>query len=214
MKFPNIIFAYHGCTKTISEKILNGDLNDLEISTNDYDWLGPGVYFWENSYSRAFKWAKDLIERKKINDEPAVIGAIIRPGICMDLTDELWLRELKSVYTLYCVFWKSFHPKEALPSNRKAHNADNDILLRNLDCGVIRFYHSWREKGANLPPLNTIRSIFQEGAPIFEGSCIREKNHIQWAVLTPEESIVGYFRPKRNLVDQKTEETIFDLHSI
>lgn len=30
---------------------------DLRVSRNDYDWLGNGIYFWEDSYQRAFQWA-------------------------------------------------------------------------------------------------------------------------------------------------------------
>jgi len=33
--------------------------SDFKPSENDYDWLGHGMYFWENSQHRAKQFAKD-----------------------------------------------------------------------------------------------------------------------------------------------------------
>lgn len=46
---PNLIIGFHGCEKAIAIKVINGQL-DLKFSTNSYDWLGNGAYFWENDY--------------------------------------------------------------------------------------------------------------------------------------------------------------------
>jgi hypothetical protein len=43
-------------------------------------------------------------------------------------------------------------------------------------------------------PFNTVRGLYQEADSIFAGSMIRAKTHIQISVLTPEQSIQGYFR--------------------
>lgn len=45
-----------------------------------------------------------------------------------------------------------------------------------------------------VPAFNTVRGLYQEADPVFSGSMIRAKTHIQINVLTPEESIQGYFR--------------------
>ncbi len=29
----------------------------MNSSKNDYDWLGLGMYFWENNYDRTLEWA-------------------------------------------------------------------------------------------------------------------------------------------------------------
>ena len=34
----NLIIGFHGCDKSVVEKVLNG-YEDLVFSTNDYDWL-------------------------------------------------------------------------------------------------------------------------------------------------------------------------------
>lgn len=40
----NLVIGFHGCDKSVVDKvIMNGD--NLIASTNDYDWLGHGIYF-------------------------------------------------------------------------------------------------------------------------------------------------------------------------
>ncbi len=53
---PAIIYGFHGLDKTVALKILNQQY-DFKPSSNDYDWLGDGVYFWENNYTRAKEYA-------------------------------------------------------------------------------------------------------------------------------------------------------------
>ena len=57
----------------------------FQLSRNDYDWLGDGVYFFQDGLLRAWQWA-----RERHGDEAAVIGAEIRLVDCMDLLDS-WL---------------------------------------------------------------------------------------------------------------------------
>ena len=59
----NLIIGFHGCDQTVVDKVLAGEEN-LLASTNDYDWLGNGIYFWENNETRALQWALDLANRK------------------------------------------------------------------------------------------------------------------------------------------------------
>jgi len=63
--------------------------DELKPSHNKYEWLGFGIYFWENDVSRALEWAQHIKENPHIYHqqikEPAVIGAIIDLGYCLDL---------------------------------------------------------------------------------------------------------------------------------
>ena len=43
--------------------------------------------------------------------------------------------------------------------------------------------------------IQTVRGVFQEGAPAFSGAGIKLKSHIQVAVRDPR-AIIGYFRPE------------------
>jgi hypothetical protein len=90
MRYGGFVLAYHGCDREIGERVVAGD-EELIRSTNDYDWLGSGVYFWENSPGRALHWAEFLREHPLAGEgvvgDPFVIGAIIAPGNCLDLSE-------------------------------------------------------------------------------------------------------------------------------
>ena len=102
---PNLTIGFHGCDQSVVDKVIAGKEN-LLASTNDYDWLGSGIYFWENNEERALEWAEVLSKRPGSSIKtPAVIGAVIDLGYCFDLTDTAYLRELKKSYELaveYC----------------------------------------------------------------------------------------------------------------
>ena len=57
-KLPNLVLGFHGCDISTYKKVLINHEN-LKASDNQYDWLGNGIYFWENSYQRACDWAKN-----------------------------------------------------------------------------------------------------------------------------------------------------------
>ena len=80
-----IILGFHGCDKEVADKIISSG-EDLKISENGYDWLGYGIYFWDYSPVRALAFAKESAQRhhSKIKT-PAVIGAVISLGYCLDL---------------------------------------------------------------------------------------------------------------------------------
>jgi len=198
MIVSSIILAYHGCDRRLAEQVVSGK-SDLKISKNSYDWLGEGVYFWENSPRRALRWAEFLrdhpsISKSKIK-EPAVIGAVIELGNCLDLADQASLDLLKQVESVYRKFTKITGAE--MPKNEKARPGDHDLLLRHLDSAVINFCHFLREGEEGLVSFDTVRGVFFEGNPLFSGSKIREKTHIQLAVRNPNK-ILGYFWPRNS----------------
>jgi len=158
------MIGYHGCDEETRDKIVLHQSQFVK-SVNDYDWLGNGVYFWENDYERAFQWAK---ERKK---SPAVIGALIEQGKCLDLLEHSSREKLKEGYNLLAFFSK--HPNN-LPKNK----VGKDHLMRNLDCAVINAVckQSSFWFGINY---DSVRGAFWEGAPLYPGAAIKEKSHIQ-----------------------------------
>lgn len=62
-KRSNLVLGFHGCDATVVEKVLNQQ-DVLRPSENDYDWLGNGIYFWENNNSRALEFAQESAKRK------------------------------------------------------------------------------------------------------------------------------------------------------
>ena len=77
----------------------------------------------------------------------------------------------------------------APPVNR----AGPDLLLRPLDCEVLRALHQTRAD-AGVVPFDTVRAAFTEGPPLYDNAGFRAKTHIQLCVRTPA-TIRGYFRP-------------------
>ncbi|WP_441286844.1 hypothetical protein ACSRUE_31625 [Sorangium sp. KYC3313] len=59
-------------------------------STNDDDWPGHGIYFWEYAPQQAWWWAR----RRYGEDDAAVVGAMIHLGRCLDLLDPVNARLL------------------------------------------------------------------------------------------------------------------------
>jgi hypothetical protein len=98
-----LVLGFHGCDAEVLNNVLNGQ-SELNFSENSFDWLGNGVYFWEYSYSRALEYATDISRRKKgltrIN-KPAVLGATIDLGHCLDLIEYENLQLLRRSFELF-----------------------------------------------------------------------------------------------------------------
>ncbi|MGB5710118.1 MAG: hypothetical protein WBM44_04300 [Waterburya sp.] len=46
---PSFVYGFHGIDRDVAIRILNQEEN-FRHSNNSYDWLGNGIYFWENNY--------------------------------------------------------------------------------------------------------------------------------------------------------------------
>ena len=180
---PNLVLGFHGCNRETYEKVLHKH-EELNSSTNDYDWLGNGIYFWENSYDRALEWA----QTHKADENPSVIGAVIDLGFCLNLSDYGCTQALSKAYEL--LKYESEFTETELPQN----SGRNDKPLRRLDCAVIERFHQMN-KDLNRQEYDSVRGVFVEGNAIYPGSGILEKTHIQICVRNPN-CIKGYFAPK------------------
>ena len=189
-RFSNYVIAYHGCDKKTQEYVVNGGV--FKKSINSYDWLGNGIYFWENDEQRALEWAKELKKRGKISN-PAVVGAIIDMGNCLDLTQRDSVELLKVGYNLLQL--RSDLSGIKIPKNHTI-NRFGDILERDLDCAVIQQIHSWVEY-EGLDKYDTVRGVFTEGGEVYPGAGFVNKTHIQICVVNPNR-IIGCFLPRAN----------------
>jgi hypothetical protein len=79
---------------------------------------------------------------------------------------------------------------EKLPENKP------DLLQRNLDCALIQWIHEIRAQ-ASEPPIDSVRGVFIEGAPIYPSSGFYDRTHIQIAIRNPS-CIKGVFRVPEN----------------
>ncbi|MFF7705830.1 hypothetical protein [Pseudomonas sp. NPDC007930] len=192
-QLPSFVLGFHGCDRAVAETILAG--NPMSPSKNDYDWLGQGIFFWENSPDRALSYATSLMRYRKRGKgsvkDPYVIGAVINLGHCFNLTEEGALLELKRAYELLNM--AAVAEQAPLPQNEPGFDGDPDLLKRHLDCAVFRYLHAARDE-LGYRPYQSIRSPFLEGRPVYPGTAFMEKTHVQVCVRDPM-LIKGYFRP-------------------
>jgi len=184
---PFQITGFHSCDKAVGLRVLNGE-DDLRPSKNSWDWLAPGVYFWEQNPGRALEYAMQVANKTQKNsgaiDTPFVIGAIIELGNCLNLIEPTSIKILKQAYkSLAQLCEKTGSP---MPLNRGAN--------RQLDCAVIKTVHETNRK-ENLPAYDTVRSAFTEGSPIYPNSNFTEKLHIEICVINTS-LIRGFFLPR------------------
>ncbi len=190
-KQSGLILAFHGCDKKVQQEVIRSESNILLPSNNDYDWLGHGIYFWENSAERAFEFAKEAAERKEDSIKtPAVVGAVIEMRKCLDLLDSAHLLLVKKAYQeIKEIFEKAGEP---MPENKAPKNSNKeDLLLRHLDCFVIE--HLLKNSD-----YDSVRGLFPEGKPLYPGAGFREKDHIQICIRNVN-CIKGYFLPRKEV---------------
>ena len=185
--FPQFVFGYHGCDRdSVGIPVLTGE-KTLKFSHNYYDWLGEGIYFWENAPYRAMEWARSCQKNPKQTagriKNPFVLGAIIELGNCLNLTDLKQMDVLKEAFNIIEV---SFKQKNwSLPKN--------DETKRALDCMVINTAVEMN-KEKDYQGFDSVRGAYIEGEPVYPGACIQEKTHIQVCVRNIN-CIRGYFYP-------------------
>lgn len=187
MPSRSLVVAYHGCDRSLVESVVAGKAA-LKPSRNAWDWLGHGIYFWEDSRARALRWAEAEAQRRgsKIKN-PAVVGAVIQLGNCLNLTETEALVFLKDAYRTYLKLCAD----SSLPplTNRGAQ-----LQVRFLDCAVIETLHQIRLREGKRP-FDTVRGFFPEGRELYPGAGFRELDHVQICVRSPEQ-IIGYFLPR------------------
>jgi hypothetical protein len=196
----SFVLGFHGCDlETASKAVIDG-VSILQ-SDRDYDWLGPGAYFWEGDPRRAWEWALWKKARGEIGT-PAVVGAVIDLGNCLDLMSREDIELLRFAYEAF----RSTREQAGLdvPRNRAPSGArdDPDKVLRFLDCAVVRHLHDLIEAQAGEPqgaqPFDTVRGVFVEGEPAFPGSGLYRRTHVQIAVRNPD-SIKGVYFQRAGL---------------
>lgn len=190
-RVPGIVLGFHGCDERTAEDVLGSGSVHLRASKNPHDWLGNGIYFWENDPRRALEFAKEAMGNRKLTSgtitKPAVVGAVIDLGLCLNLLDRTGLQTVKEAYDMTKEIFEDLG--QPMPQNK-----GSDRGARHLDCAVIQVAHAIC-KGSRQPAFDTVRGAFWEGALLYEGAGMSEKNHVQIAVRNTD-CILGYFRPR------------------
>ena len=171
----------------------------MRRSENDHDWLGHGFYFWEGNHTRALEWAKRQAKNPRKGGpkitEPFTFGAVIDLGHCLNLLEQAPLGLVKKSHqSLIAELTRVELP---LPMN-KPIGSSKDLILRHLDCAVIEFLHQ-NNKATKGIPYDSVRAMFVEGEPLYDGAGFHAKSHIQICV-RDERCIKGFFRPRTELL--------------
>src|ERR1700744_373487 len=97
----NLTIGFHGCDKEVVDSVINHQ-SIFKPSLNKYDWLGHGFYFCEQNYHRALEFAESAVNDSKITKgkikTPAVLGAVIELGNCLDLLESNSLKILRKAH--------------------------------------------------------------------------------------------------------------------
>ena len=182
------VLGFHGCDLALARRVVAGE-EQLRPSLNLYDWLGSGLYFWEDSPARGLRWAQAEAVRDtgKIR-QPAVLGAVIHLGNCLNLIDTEHLDLVAGAHRTYLAM-------AAETGNTPARNSGPGLRARYLDQAVFETLHRLRQAEGK-PAFDTVRAFFAEGTPLYADAGVRALDHIQLCV-RDERCILGYFLPRQ-----------------
>jgi hypothetical protein len=205
------VTGYHACKHEFATALREGKISIQEWmpSRNPYDWLGDGIYFWESSKTRARHWAEEIVGGEAdVLEVDLELGLCLD---LMDTEYIELLRETyDSLVGLYREEeWQLPENREIFPRGKRSRRQRryvryldrlNGIIyprltgkdfhrfrnceLRYLDRLVINQFLSLMENGHGDLVLNfqTVRCAFEEGSPVYPGSMIRDRTHVQIAV--------------------------------
>ncbi len=181
------VLGFHGCSKSLALQLINGK-DELKPSNNPWDWLGPGIYFWEQDPARGLEYASEAASGKQKNktapEDPFVVGAVIQLGNCLNLVES----------TALDILAESYKGLKSVTTTLGIPMFENKGRNRALDCAVIKHIHE-ANRQAGKPPYDTIRCAFPEGGEAYPGAMISKRLHIQICVCNPE-LIKAYFLPR------------------
>jgi hypothetical protein len=160
--------GYHGTSRSRAENIL---VTGFRPSTNGYDWLGTGVYFWQDAPNHALHWAQ-----QNHPTEPAVIKSRLRiDNTCLDLLDmstidnsNFWMDSYNGLTEVYRVAGKDLPTQNpTIPGKRHLDSEFFDYLIT-----------AFAQK-----PIGSVRCAFVEGKPIFPSSAVYDQTHVQISIV-------------------------------
>ena len=137
----------------------------FRLSQNSYDWLGDGVYFFQDALHRAWQWANSSHP-----DEPAVVGAKLELVNCMDLLDTGWNSVLADTHNAYIGLLKELGRTPPVQSGG-AHRLDSAVI--NYSIGVLT---------RNGTEISCVRAAFIEGSPVYPDSALYDRTHVQISI--------------------------------
>lgn len=168
--YHRAVIGFHGTDMASAERLVSGE--DFEPSDEDDEWFGKGIYFWEHAFRQAWWWARG----HKKHRHPAVIGAVVRLGNCLDLIDPGNVGILRG-----------FHAAMIAEMNAAGTTPPLNVrTYRRLDCALFNYMYKYLERAKQ--PLDTARAVYVPSSRlkrVVPGSWISEETHIQVCVRNP-----------------------------
>lgn len=161
------VLGYHGTSREAAAAILRGEFRP---SRNAHDWLGDGVYFWEEAPRRAWDWAQ-----RQHGAKACVVASLLVLDGCLDLNDQLWQDFLFDVYREFVR--ERRRSGRPLPSQRPlggSHPLDRVVINRAV--------RALAREGVTI---RCVRSAFLEGRRLYPWSAFTTHQHVQIAVRDP-----------------------------
>ena len=163
--------GYHGTTQHRAEQILS---HGFRLSTNPWEWLGDGVYFWQDAPTRAVVWSEEWSKRSVAGTGSlAVLRCRLRLEDCLDLLDvnfnEL-IRELSEEF---------LQRLQAEPDAPKLVNYRTGAKRGRHELDAAFFNHLVGRLAKKGLTVGCLRAAISEGEPILPDSPICYRSHVQ-----------------------------------
>lgn len=199
---------YHGTTKELADKILVE--RRFKISRNPYDWLGAGVYFYQDAPIKALAWADRFsVKSEKRGTVPVVLEVDLDLGSVFDLFLPESHQILKEAYELTGVRGSGRGQLRPVLRNHKGERfrlfssvpvSSTEFLGNNyVDAMTIRRALSLIADAEGSTP-KCVRQFFWEGQELYAGSYFFDHSNIQLCIPGGDsdpstESYVGFDDP-------------------
>ncbi len=159
--------GYHGTTLSAAQSIVT---DGFLPSNSPWEWLGHGIYFWQDAPNRAREWARDWHARKGYEGPIAVVAARIDLHAFVDLLDQVDM-DLVSAYA------RKFEIRMAQLGSR----LKNKYPVHRLDCAIFNFLTNVLSSRGRA--VRGYRAACVEGKAITTDSPIYDRSHLQLAVI-------------------------------
>lgn len=162
---------------------------DFRESTSEGDWLGRGIYFWQDAPHWPWEWLDQKADRnsdfrQRLQQHgKAVIGVLIDLADCLDLLDTYWNDVISS--SVDSAHTRLADLKKALGQPMPTQDWDPEAPRWNpLDSALINFVTEDLAEELRIP-FTAVRCPFIEGTPFFRGSALWTKAHVAISLREP-----------------------------
>ena len=178
------VYGFHGNTRSRIERTIR---ENFVREGQSGDWLGAGLYFWQDAPNRAWDWAKNIARRdslakptEEMEEYQVMVVRLQTNDHWIDLIEQSsWTTRFhRAANAMVVGGWLPNQPNAIDPGNLQRP------MLHKRDYAII-------ELAINLAfadhiAVDAVRCAFVEGTPVFENSAIFDKTHVQITVRNPD----------------------------